>query len=57
MTITTKKTYTDKEYPWELRIDGKLEGYFSTKKQALANVPTVRDWKPSACYATRLNLI
>jgi hypothetical protein len=56
--ITTDKSYTDKLNPWELRIDGKLEGRFRTKKQALANAPKERsDWVPSKCFATRLNRV
>jgi hypothetical protein len=53
--ITTAKSYTDKLNPWELRIDGKLEGRYRTKKQALANAPKERSaWIPSKCFATRL---
>jgi hypothetical protein len=54
--ITTDKSYTDKLNPWELRIDGKLEGRFRTKKQALANAPKeISNRVPSKCFATRLN--
>ena len=51
--ITTEKSFTDKLNPWELRIDGKLEGRFRTKKQALANAPKrIGDWIPSKCIAS-----
>ena len=54
--ITTEKSFTDKLNPWELRIDGKLEGRFRTKRQALENAPKeISNWIPSKCIATRLN--